>query len=118
MNIRFFRSLTALGLAAAIAVAGVGAALNPNLSIERTPASALSIEHAPDLSIEQQTADFYDAAPDLSIEQQTADFYDAVPDVQFALSIERAPSQLNPDLQSASFLDSAPSRLNPELQFG
>jgi len=102
MNIRFFRFLTALGLATAVAVAGVGAALNPDLSIESAPASALSIESAPQLSIEQQTADFDDAAPD----------------VQFALSIEQAPGRLNPELQFASFLDSVPGRLNPELQFG
>jgi hypothetical protein len=73
MNTRFFRPLAALGLAAAIMVTGIGAALDPDLQFNGAPTT-------PDL----QFADFLDHAP-------------ATPDLQVALQFNAAPT--NPDLQ-------------------
>jgi hypothetical protein len=88
MTIRF-RRLTAVGLAVALAIAGVGAA--PDLSIERAPTdTALQFEVAPTL----QTADFLDSAP-------------TNPDLQFALQFNAAPTQ--PDLQFALQFEVAPA---------
>jgi hypothetical protein len=73
MTIRF-RPLAAVGLAVALAIAGVGA--TPDLSIERAPTdTALQFEVAPAL----QTADFLDAAP-------------TNPDLMVALQFEVAPA--------------------------
>ena len=78
MNIRFIRPLAALGLAAVIAVVGIGGAVTPNLQQGGAPAD---------------TALQFNGAP-------------TNPDLQFALQFNGAPT--NPDLQSADFLDIAP----------
>jgi hypothetical protein len=82
MNIRFFRPLAALCLAAVIMAAGVGAAISP-----RQP--------QPDL----QFADYLDGAP-ATPALQFADYLDDAPtdpDLQFALQFNGTP--LMPDLQ-------------------
>ena len=78
MNIRF-RRLTAVGLAVALAVAGVGAAVTPDLMVNSVPTdTALMVNSAP-TQPDLQFADFLDTAP-------------TQPDLQFATV------QTNPEL--------------------
>lgn len=64
MNIRFLRSLTALGLAAMIAAAGIGA-VTPDLQFNSAPTdTALMVEGVPG-SPEVQGAEVPAATPDL-----------------------------------------------------
>lgn len=98
MNIRFFRPLAALGLAAVVMVAGICAAATPNLQHGGAPTdTALQFNGVP-------------AEPAL----QFADFYDAAePDLQFAFQVNAAP--VTPALQFALQFNGAP--VTPDLQF-